>query len=172
MFDKDKPIEYHCNRTKWCEAVLCDSDFNGGYLVKYRLEPTSTWFQSSVLGCDVNKIRNVESKKMFDKDKPIEYHFDYREWREAVFLDSDFNGSYLIKHRKSPTSSWQQVTVGQSVAKEKIRNVPEKLIYRVILVKDVDTPCVWSTTVDKVYSIGDKFKYGTVVAYHEGEYTK
>ena len=171
MFDENKPIEYHYQRRKWYEAVLISYSSNN-YVIKFRRSPTDYWIQRTVGSISFDKIRNVESTEMFDKDKPIEYHFDYREWREAVLLDSDFNGSYLIKHRKSPTSSWQLVTVGQKVAKEKIRNVPEKLIYRVILVKDVDTPCVWSTTVDKVYSIGDKFKYGTVVAYHEGEYTE
>lgn len=107
---------------------------------------------------------------MFDKDKPIEYHFNNTEWCEAVLLDSDFNGGYLIKYRKSSGNPWHNLFIGNYGIKN-IRNVPEKLIYRVILVKDVDTPCVWSTTVDKVYSIGDKFKYGTVLAYHEGEYT-
>lgn len=172
MFDKTKPIEYRPKHTEWLEAVLLDSDFNGTFLIKYKHSSASLWFHARIEYYDNDKIRNVESKEMFDKDKPIEYHFDYREWREAVLLDSDFNGSYLIKHRKSPTSSWQQVTVGQSVAKEKIRNVPEKLKYHVVVIKDVGTPCIWSSTVSKAYSIGDELNGGTVVAYHEGEYTK
>ena len=171
MFDENKPIEYHYQRRKWYEAVLI-SYSSTNFVIKFRRSPTDHWIQRTLSSISFDKIRNVESTEMFDKDKPIEYHYNKTEWREAVLLDSDFNGSYLIKHRKSPTSSWQQVTVGQSVAKEKIRNVPEKLKYHVVVIKDVGTPCIWSSTVSKAYSIGDELNGGTVVAYHEGEYTK
>ena len=171
MFDENKPIEYHYEYRTWCEAVLI-SYSSHVYVLKFLMPGTADcWVQMTATSKYFDKIRNVESTEMFDKDKPIEYHYNNTEWREAVFLDYDFNGSYLIKYRKSPTSTWHSSTVS-IWNHRKIRNVPEKLKYHVVVIKDVGTPCIWSSTVSKAYSIGDELNGGTVVAYHEGEYTK
>lgn len=108
---------------------------------------------------------------MFDTKKPIEYHYNNNEWCEAVLLDSDFNGCCLIKYRKSAGSSWHQLPIGQHSYKN-IRNVLETKVYRVVVVKDMGTPCIWTSIVNKSCSVGDTLNGGTIIGYHEGEYTE
>lgn len=171
MFDENKPIEYHYEYRTWCEAVLI-SYSSHVYVLKFLMPGTADcWVQMTATSKYFDKIRNVESTEMFDPSKPIEYYYNKIEWREAVLLDPDFNGSYLIKYRRTAGSPWHHVIVSQRFIDE-IRNVPEKLIYRLVVIKDVGTPCIWFKTVSKAYSIGDELNGGTVVAYHEGEYTK
>lgn len=170
MIDMSKPIEYHYQRRKWCEAVLISYSFTN-FVIKIRMPGTTDcWVQRTVGSISFDKIRNVESTEMFDKDKPIEYKFNDTNWCEAVLLDHDFNGGYLIKYRMGPASMWFHQKV-ESFETIKIRNVPEKRTYRVVVVKTSDDSIEVFKT-NGFYCVGDKYLDGTVVAYHEGEYTE
>lgn len=61
--DLTKPIQYHYCREIWYESKILDEDFNGKYLIKYRL-PSGTWAQRSV-DCNSDKLRNVPEKKTY-----------------------------------------------------------------------------------------------------------
>ena len=108
---------------------------------------------------------------MFNLDKPIEYYYLDTDWYEAVLLDSDFDGSYFIKCRKSETTPWMPLIVSKSVIDKKIRNVPEKHIYRVVVTRNGVRNGICTSKVDVPYSIGDKYCGGIVIGYHEGEFT-
>ena len=108
---------------------------------------------------------------MFDPNKPIEYHYNNTEWCEAVLLDSAFNSGYLIKYRMSPTVIWFHGYVPGCDADKKIRNVPEKHIYRVVVTRNGVRNGICTSKVDVPYSIGETYCGGTVIGYHEGEFT-
>ena len=169
MFDRAKPIEYHYQRRTWCEAVLISASIHN-YVIKFRMPGTTDCWIQRTISISFDKIRNTESTEMFDKDKPIEYHLNNTIWCEAVLLDCDYNGSYLIKYRRLPTSQWYHTILVQR-SLEKIRNVPEKRTYRVVVVKTSDNSIEVFKT-NGFYCVGDKYLDGTVVAYHEGEYTE
>lgn len=169
MFDPSKPIEYHFQRRTWYEAVIIGEGPNH-YVLKYRKSPTDHWINRTVAWNSFDKIRNVKSTEMFDRKKPIEYKFNNTNWCEAVLLDHDFNGGYLIKYRCSPAAMWFQSFVPGREVDNKLRNTPEKRVYRVVVTSNGKKGGVYSSKVSRAYSIGDTYCNGTVIGYHEGEF--
>lgn len=173
MFDVNTPIEYHYESHTWCEAVLISYDLYSCSINCRMPGTTDCWTRLLISSKSFDRIRNVVSTDTFDPDMPIEFNCIHNYWCEAVLLDINFNGKYLIKYRLSPTSPWVQEAVSIQNHRS-IRNEPEKRTYRVAVIKDGYRRCegdVWFTKVSKAYSIGDKYCGGIVIGYHEGEFT-
>lgn len=105
---------------------------------------------------------------MVDFNKPIEYWYCRNEWKAAKLLDKDYNGAILIKYKVSSDNWTTKVLYGT----EKLRNVPEKKTYRVVVTKNVNTGNCFASTVDREYIVGETYPHqnNKVIAYFEGEY--